>query len=260
MRTLALAALLVATAAAAKPPRLTVVIAVDGLGSDTLLRLRPRMKGGLAQLMSQGAYFPTARYEYSETATAAGHATLMTGANPWRHGIVSNRIVNRSTGKDEAILADPAHPVLEAPLSGDDVSPENLLAETLSDRLKLATHDKAKSIALSAKARAAITMAGRLGKAWWFNDAVGKFVTGTWYAKEFPAWARTFNEKALPQSYFGKEWPLSGAPKDYAGDDDRPFESDWWALGRAFPHPLNGGLPTPGPQFHQALGATPFMN
>src|SRR5437773_794393 len=84
--------LVLSTTALAKPPKLTLFIAVDSMGSDLLLRSRPRLKGGLANLMNQGAYFPVACYEYAETVTAAGHATLATGANPWRHGIVSNRI------------------------------------------------------------------------------------------------------------------------------------------------------------------------
>src|SRR5688500_14203926 len=58
MRWVFLAALVVAAPAIAKPPRLTLFISVDGLGSDLLLRNRPRLKGGLAQLMNGGAYFP----------------------------------------------------------------------------------------------------------------------------------------------------------------------------------------------------------
>ena len=149
--------------------------------------------------------------------TAAGHATLATGANPWRHGIVSNRVFNRSTGKEESALADANHPVLEAPLSGEDVSPENLMAETLADRLRVATQRRGKAIALSAKGRASIALGGRLGQAYWFNDTVGKFVTGTWYTKEFPAWFKAFNDKKLPESYFGKEWALLGAGQGLPG-------------------------------------------
>ncbi|MBI3184108.1 MAG: alkaline phosphatase family protein [Myxococcales bacterium] len=256
----ALLALLASATAPAKPPRLTVLISVDAMGSDVFLRARPRMKAGLAQLAAQGAFFPTVRYQFAEAVTAAGHATLSTGANPWRHGIVSNRVFSRASGKEEPILFDPSHPVLEAPLGSDDVSPVNLMAETLADRLRLSTHQKGKVVAISAKARSAITMGGRLGQAWWFNETVGKFVTGTYYAKEFPGWMKAFNDRKLPESYHGKEWSLLSPAKEYSGEDDRPFESDWYALGRAFPHPLSGGLPSPGPQSFAALASSPFMN
>lgn len=253
-------AVLIATPVEAKPPRLTLFISVDAMGSDLLLRSRPRLKAGLAQLMSQGAFFPTARYEYAENVTAAGHATLATGANPWRHGINSNRFLDRRSGKVEPIFFDPEHPALESPPNSDDVSPKNLLAETVSDRLRLSTRAQGKSISISSKGRAAIALAGKLGQAYWFNQRVGKFVSGTWHTKELSGWAKSFNDKKLPDSMFDKKWELSAPAKSYEGVDDRPFESDWYGLGRAFPHPLNGGLPGPGPQSYAALAASPLMN
>src|SRR5216684_661423 len=92
--------------ASAKPPRLTLLIVVDALGSDLLLRSKPRLKGGLARLIAEGAYYPTARYEYAKTDTASGHSTVATGANPWRHGIVGNQLVDRSTGTLIPIFAE----------------------------------------------------------------------------------------------------------------------------------------------------------
>lgn len=246
--------------ASAKPPRLTLLIVVDAMGSDLLLRSKPRLKGGLGRLIAEGAYYPVARFDYAKTDTASGHSTVATGANPWRHGIVGNQVVDRSTGKTISIFSDPDHPVLEAPNAGGDVSPRNMIAETISDRLRLATRGRGKSVAISAKARAAIALAGRLGQAWWFNDTVGKFVTGTFYAKEFPAWVKAFNSRQLPQSYFNKQWSLSLPPGEYLGDDDRPYESDWNALGRTFPHPLNAGLSSPGEQSYNILKSSPDMS
>lgn len=252
--------LMLSVPALAKPPRLTLVISVDSVGTDLLLRMRPRLKGGLAQLMNQGAFFPDTRYEYAEAVTAAGHATLATGANPWRHGIVGNRIFNRNTGKSDAMYSDPAHPVLEVPpVENDDASPEVLMAETVSDRLRLATQGKGKSIAISSKARAAIGLTGRLGQAWWFSENVGKFVTGTYYAKEFPAWVKAFNDKRLPDAVFGKDWTLSAPQNQYVGDDDRPFETDAFGMGRTFPHKMTGGLDSPGSRFYSAVACSPYM-
>ena len=58
-----LALVLAPSLAFAKPPKLTLFISVDSLGSDVFLRNRPRFKAGLAQLVATGALFPTARYE-----------------------------------------------------------------------------------------------------------------------------------------------------------------------------------------------------
>jgi predicted AlkP superfamily pyrophosphatase or phosphodiesterase len=244
----------------ARPPRLTVFITVDSMGADILQRMRPRLKGGLATILNQGAVFTDVRYEYAETVTASGHATLATGANPWRHGVVGNRVLNRATQKLESVYTDPAHPTLEAPLAVEDSSPENLLAETLGDRIRMFTQQRGKVFGIAEKARAALPLAGKLGQACWFNAMVGKFVTGTYYAKETPLWLKAFNDKKLPDSFFGKEWTLSGKPDDYVGEDDRPFEADVNGLGRTFPHPLNANLTSPGPEYYSVLTSSPMMN
>ena len=258
LRALPFLLLLTALPALAKPPRLTLFITVDALGTDLLLRNKPRLKGGLRQLVDSGAFYPYATYEYAETRTAPGHATLATGANPWRHGIVDNRVINRATGKPERVFPDPEHPVLEAPPSADDVSPTNLMAETLGDKLRLTTREQGKAIALSGKARSAIPLAGRLGQAYWYDETVGKFVTGTWYTKELPGWLKDFNASHPPTSWFGKSWEPLLPRTEYLGEDDRPFEGDHYGMGRTFPHPLTGGLTSPGPQAYTAFAISPL--
>ncbi|WNG46538.1 alkaline phosphatase family protein [Archangium minus] len=257
-RALPLLLLLLALPALAKPPRLTLFITVDALGSDLLLRTRPRLKGGLRQLTDSGAFYPYARYDYAKPRTAPGHATLATGANPWRHGIVDNRIIDRATGKPERVFPDPTHPVLEAPLSQEDVSPATLMAETVADKLRLATHEQGKVIALSGKARSAIPLAGRLGQAYWYDETVGKFVTGTWYTKELPGWLKTFNAANPPEAWFSKTWEPLLPRTEYVGEDDRTYEGEFYGLGRTFPHPLTGGLTSPGPQAYSAFAISPL--
>ena len=252
--------LVVSGISSAKPPRLTIFISVDSLGSDVFQRNRFRFKGGFARLLNEGATYPAARYELVENVTGIGHASMVTGAWANRHGVVGNKVFNRTTGKLEPCFADASHPILEAPAGNEDVSPLNLLAETLSDRLRQATQLRGKAVAISGKGRASVAMAGRLGDAWWFHEQVGKFVTGTWYRKEFPTWVKAFNDKRLSDGYHGKRWELLGPAKDYFGDDERPFESDWYGMSKVFPHPLAGGLPSPGPASWSALAASPMMN
>jgi predicted AlkP superfamily pyrophosphatase or phosphodiesterase len=258
LRALTLLLLLTALPALAKPPRLTLFITVDAMGSDLLLRTRPRLKGGLRQLIDSSAFYPYARYQYAKPRTAPGHTTLSTGANPWRHGIVDNRIIDRTTGKPERVFPDAAHPVLEAPLSMEDVSPANLMAEALADRLRLSTQEQGKALALSGKARSAIPLAGRLGQAYWYDETVGKFITGTWYTKELPGWLKTFNAANPPEAFFGKTWEPLLPRTEYVGEDDRPYEGEYYGLGRSFPHPLSGGLTSPGPHSYTAFAISPL--
>jgi len=263
VRPLALALLLFSLPALAKPPRLALFITVDALGTDLLLRTRPKFKSGMRQLLDGGAFYPYGRFDYAKPRTAAGHATLSTGANPWRHGIVDNRVVDRVTGQPVSVFRDEAHPVLEVPLSvasGGDTSPLNLMVETLGDRLRMSSRSRGKVVALSGKGRAAIALAGRLGQAYWFDETVGKFVTGTWYTKEFPGWLKAFNGRGLADGYFSQQWAPLLPKTEYLGEDERPYEADESGLGRSFPHPLSGGGQSAGPHSYEALASSAFSN
>ncbi len=135
-----------------------------------------------------------------------------------------------------------------------------LMAETFADRLKLSTQGKGKVISIAAKARAAIAMGGKLGTAFWFHEPVGRFITGTYYLKELPTWLKVFNDKKSADAFATKDWPLLAPAKEYTGTDDRPYEADVFGMGRTFPHPLNGGVPSPGPQSYAAFASSPFSN
>ncbi|MBF5044237.1 alkaline phosphatase family protein [Aggregicoccus sp. 17bor-14] len=260
-RSLLLASLLLALPASAKPPRLTLFVSVDALGTDVLLRNRPKLTGALAQLLDAGAVFPDTRYLTAEARTAPGHSTLATGAHPWRHGIVDNEVGDRATGKALAVFADGRHPILEVPLDPtEDSCPEALQAETLADRLRTATQERGKAVALSYKARAALPLAGRLGQAYWFSDVAGKFVTSTWYTKAVPEWLSAFNARKLPDAAFGKTWELALPPIAYVGEDDRPFEGTPVGMGRTFPHALTGGLSAPGKDYYEAFRTSGFSH
>jgi predicted AlkP superfamily pyrophosphatase or phosphodiesterase len=263
VRPLALALVLFSLPALAKPPRLALFITVDALSSDLLLRTRPKFKTGMRQLLDGGAFYPYGRYGYAKPRTAPGHVTLATGADPWRHGITDNRTVDRASGQAISIFKDETHPVLEVPLSvatGGDTSPMNLMAETVGDRLRVSSRGRGKVVALSGKPRSSIALAGRLGQAYWFDETVGKFVTGTWYTKEFPAWLKAFNGRGLADGYFSQQWVPLLPRTEYLGEDERPYEADEAGLGRSFPHALSGGLQTPGPRSYAALAISPLSN
>ncbi|NRD56386.1 alkaline phosphatase family protein [Corallococcus exiguus] len=258
-----IAALLVlfALPASAKAPKLTLFISVDAMGSDVLLRNRPRLTGGLGRLLSTGAYYPYARYAYAEARTAPGHATLATGANPWRHGIVDNDIYDRAAGQAVQVYADPMHSVLYGKTPpGSDTSPVNLMAETLADRLLGSTQGRGKVVALSYKSRAAIPLAGRKGQAWWFDESTGRMVTSSWYAKAVPGWLQAFNGRKLPDAAFSKTWELLRPRAEYVGDDDRAVEPEAYGMGRVFPHGLKGGLQAPGPESYRAFAVSGFSH
>src|SRR5580704_9273758 len=62
-------------------PKLVVVIIIDQFRGDYLERYRDQFsEGGFRLLLDHGANFTDCNYDYANTRTAPGHATLFSGA------------------------------------------------------------------------------------------------------------------------------------------------------------------------------------
>ena len=83
-----------------KKPKLVLQITVDQLRGDLPMRFKERLgKGGFRYLLENGTHYKNAHYQHANTETAVGHATLATGADPSRHGIIANDWIDQKTGK-----------------------------------------------------------------------------------------------------------------------------------------------------------------
>src|SRR5919108_1543469 len=72
-------------------PRLIVVIIIDQFRGDLLERHRDHFgPGGFRLFLDRGAVFTNCHYDYANTRTAPGHATLFTGTYTNGHGIAGN--------------------------------------------------------------------------------------------------------------------------------------------------------------------------
>src|ERR1700738_3961988 len=72
-------------------PKLVVIIIIDQFRGDYLERYHDQFgEGGFRLFLDHGANFTDCNYDYANTRTAPGHATLFTGAYSNGHGIVAN--------------------------------------------------------------------------------------------------------------------------------------------------------------------------
>src|SRR6202142_2426347 len=72
-------------------PKLVVVIVIDQFRADYIERYRDQFgDGGFRLFLDRGAYFTDCNYDYANTRTAPGHATLLTGRPTSGDGIVAN--------------------------------------------------------------------------------------------------------------------------------------------------------------------------
>src|SRR6185503_2605267 len=124
-------------------PALVVLIAVDQFRGDYLDRFGSQLTGGLARFRTEGAFFPNAWQDHSNTETAPGHATMLSGREPAHTGVVSN-----TRG-----VPDPDMPLVEA--SGPGASPRRFNGTALYDWI-VARDPNARVLSVSRKDRGAI--------------------------------------------------------------------------------------------------------
>jgi predicted AlkP superfamily pyrophosphatase or phosphodiesterase len=224
-------------------PKLVVVIVIDQFRGDYLERYRDQFgDSGFRLLLDHGAFFTDCNYDYANTSTAPGHASLFTGTYSSGHGIVANEWWDTQKKKIVTSVEDAATQLVGLNGSPPGASPHNLMADTLGDELKLATQGKSRVFSLALKDRAAILPGGfSADAAFWIDQKSGTWVTSSYYRSELPKWAQDFNDSKRTEKYLNKEW------KDDKGN----------VLRTTNPQSDKNGTPA---GFYQLVGSTPFAN
>ncbi|MBK7406287.1 MAG: alkaline phosphatase family protein [Phycisphaerales bacterium] len=255
------------------PPRLTVVLSIDQFRGDYLYRFHDlflpakdgETLGGFSYLMTRGAYFASAKYEHYPLFTGPGHAVILTGAHPYKSGIVGNEWWDTRERHSVYCVDDPRFEVVGAgPGSrARPMGPGNLQATTVGDELKLATAGRARAVSLAIKDRAAILLGGHAPDlSMWFDTAGGRWISSTAFCRDgqLPDWVDRLNKDAIPARALGTDWEaISSAetlgdrasPPAHVGTDVPK------GFGDAFPHHI-GSEPTAA-NFH-AFCFTPAAN
>jgi hypothetical protein len=178
-----------------------IVLVFDQFCGDylDLYRSEFKAKNGWNLFLKQGAHFTDCYYNYANLVTAAGHATIGTGAYTDGHGIPLNEWYE--AGQDGELrqvssVADNRYTLVGAPAGTQDMtgaSPHRELATTLGDELVLATGGRARVYGVSMKDRAAILTSGHAIKgAFWIDHDTGTWETSTYWMNELPPWAAQF--------------------------------------------------------------------
>lgn len=161
------------------PPKITVVMIIDQFAYHYIEKLRNHFKYGLKEMLDSGICYENAYHAHGSPETAPGHQAISTGVLPKDHGISGNKWLDKE-GKTIRFN-----------------SPMQTKVDGLSDQfVMLSTSDlKHHVYSFSLKDRAAIGTANKLGKALWYTDKAGGFVSSNDYFEELPAWLKTFNEE-----------------------------------------------------------------
>ena len=239
---------------AAEKPKLVLQITVDQLRGDMPERYLARMgKGGFKYLLNEGVVYKDAHHNHANTETIVGHATLATGALPAVHGMIGNVWFDDKLQRLVYNVEDSSYPLLSADAGVNQKteidptqrtakssgrSPSNIQVSTFSDELMIASNGKAKVFGVSVKDRGAISMAGHMGKAFWFSKKSGEFVTSSYYYDNYPEWVLNWNAAKPTEKYHQTSWQLMQSQKNYvfAKQDEQPWETKLPDFGSTFPH------------------------
>ncbi len=222
-------------------PRLVVVIVIDQFRGDYLERGHDSFgPGGFRLFMEKGAWFSNCNYEYANTRTAPGHATLFTGAYSNGHGIINNEWWDAAKKKVVTSVDDDQTTVIGIDHAEMGSSPHYLLADTIGDELRMATDGKARVFAISMKERSSVLPAGYSGTAFWPEKMGGSWVTSSYYMKELPAWLVAYNQAKPADKYWNREWK---AGDTLLRDTRKPAQLD-----------------KKDNNFYEIVGSTPYAN
>jgi hypothetical protein len=254
-------------------PRLAVVITVDQMRADFLVRFRPYfVEGGFKRLLS-GADYQNCHYGHAITTTAPGHATILSGVNAQVHGIIGNEWLDPQTYVQGNAVEDPDSPLVGLPPRAGRYpnavltakagrSPRNFLGTTVGDRLKARYGAAAKVYGVADKDRSAILPAGsKADGAFWTEEGI--FVTSTYYHPELPGWVREFNVRRNAAHYFGQTWDRMMEKSIYdrlQGPDDMPGEQPEGGLPTTFPKRIDGGRSEISGAYYNVFDHTPWNN
>jgi predicted AlkP superfamily pyrophosphatase or phosphodiesterase len=189
-------------------PKLVVVIIIDQFRGDYFERYRNQFgEGGFRLLLDHGANFTDCNYDYANTRTAPGHATLFSGAYSNGHGIAANEWWDQKKKKMVTSVEDDNTKLVGIADDKIGASPHNLLADTLGDELKLATQGKARVFSVSLKDRASVLPGGfSADAAYWTEPKSGAWITSTYYRPNLPKWAQDFNAANRAAKYWDRDW------------------------------------------------------
>lgn len=189
-------------------PKLVVGIVVDQMRWDYLYRFYDRYENnGFKRLLHDGFSCENTLIDYIPTVTAAGHTCIYTGSVPALHGIAGNDFTIQATGKSMYCTEDNTVNTVGSTSLAGKMSPRNMLTNTVTDELRLATNFRSRVIGIALKDRGGILPAGHTANAaYWFDDKTGNWITSTYYMNDLPQWVKEFNDQKLAETYLKNDW------------------------------------------------------
>ena len=256
--------------------KLTVLVVFDQMRGDYPERWKTLfVTDGFARLQTEGATFVNCHYPYAITTTGPGHASMLSGTCPDRHGIVNNNWYDGGASCTvPARCATSSSPPAPTPKGEGSRQPGS---DARGDRRGCAAPNSPQGEDLRPVAQGPLRDSPD-------RQAARRRVLVQRQVRHFDAttpsayhpWVEEFNDSKAADQWFGKDWTRFRTDIDYekwsraghrrgrgqrhCGDGEgRPGKG--LESGRStFPHPNTGGRAKPGKEYYEALANSPFGN
>lgn len=244
-------------------PKLVVGIVVDQMRHEYLQRFSEKYgTAGFQKIIKEGFEAKNTHYNYIPTFTAPGHASIYTGTTPRYHGIIANDWYSRELQRSTYCVGDTNASNIGGSKNAGNISPQNLIANTITDELKLTTNFRSKVVGISIKDRGAVLPAGHTPEgAYWYDSRTGEFMTSDFYMNKLPQWMEDFNNKKLVDKYSNQVWNTLLPIAEYTEStpDDNAYEGGFRGKDTpTFPYDLEKLRLENGP--YGLIRSTPFGN
>ena len=185
-------------------PRLTVIVAVDGMHQEELSALRTFWPQGGLRTLQEEAFQAELSFPHLVFGGAESIATLMTGVSPQDHGISADGYFSRTDRKEHAIFTDTECKGIGTKRT---CSPNDLLAMTLSDRFRRMAGERSMIYAIGLDPLTTLCMAGHGANACcWMEEEGSRWATTSFYSEGLPAAADKMNTSGRFNEAESKVW------------------------------------------------------
>jgi predicted AlkP superfamily pyrophosphatase or phosphodiesterase len=134
------------------PPKLVLFMVIDGFPQEQLVKYYDQYgEGGFKRFLDKGGWYGNNHYSHATTYTGVGHATLLSCAHPYKHGVVGNDWIDKKTGKRLYSTEDARFKYLDEETPDHaGTSPFNMKVTTVGDELIYA-NAKSKVVTVAGK-------------------------------------------------------------------------------------------------------------
>lgn len=246
------------------PPSLVVGLIIDQLRPDQIYKYWDKYsENGFKRLLTSGVEVKQASYNYFNTSLSTGNASIITGALPSSHGIVSCEWFELLNDKLVFCTDDPSVKAVGGSFENGPFSPREIQVSGFGDELKLSNRGYSKVFGIGLNHISAILSSGQSADAaYWFDYNMGDWMTSTYYQEKLPAWLKSLNEKKMGDVYLDRTWePLLKVEKSLEKKASAKRSSRELFKSKSFPYDL-GKLSNRGKEDrnYSWLKYTPFGN